>query len=85
MTHSTYRARRNGASPAEISGLQIVQQRRSKKERARLAVSIYTDETKLQRLTLVQLSRLVGVSAQYVGRIRRENNTPPVVTQLAAE
>jgi hypothetical protein len=80
-----YHCRGVGSStPVEITGLQVVQQRRSKAERAWLAGAIQRGETKLTDLTKDQVSRLCGVSPQYVHAVERENSAP-VVTQLAAE
>jgi hypothetical protein len=69
--------------PAEISGLQVVRQRRTKKQRAALAASIGRGETKLGALTQVQLARICGVSAQYVHRVQLTNSVP--IVQVAAE
>jgi hypothetical protein len=74
---------RGSTIPAEISGLQVVRQRRTKKQRAALAASIQRGETKLGSLTQVQIARLCGVSAQYVHRVQVTNSVP--IVQLAAE
>jgi hypothetical protein len=79
---NTYRNGSGGSTiPAEISGLQVTLQRRTKKERAKLAAAIQRGETRLGSLTQVQIARICGVSAQYVHRVQPANT----ITQLAAE
>ena len=78
-----YRAGADSATPpTEISGIQVVRQRRTKKQRAALAASIERGETRLGSLTQTQIAHICGVSAQYVHAVQRAN-TP--VVQLAAE
>jgi hypothetical protein len=72
---------RRSTIPAEISGLQVVQQKRTKKQRAELAAAIGSGRTRLGKLTLVQLARVCGVSSQYVHRVQRTNT----IVQMAAE
>jgi hypothetical protein len=64
-------------------------QRRSKLERAHLAVSIKNGNTQLNRLTNVQLSRLLGISPQFLGKVAKEERTQAavrdLVIQIAAE
>jgi transcriptional regulator with XRE-family HTH domain len=82
-----YRNGHGSSTPAKISGLQVVRQHRTKKERARLAGAIQRGETELTKLTQAQISRICGVSQQYVSRLQRGNsgNSAPPVVQLAAE
>jgi hypothetical protein len=91
------RTYRNGpgrsTTPAEITGLQVALQRRSKKERAELAAAILRGETKLTKLTDGQVADICGVSAQYVDQVRaasaadyiRRLQPTRTVIQLAAE
>jgi hypothetical protein len=74
-------APRGSTIPAEISGLQAVQQKRTKKQRAELAAAIGSGRTRLGKLTQVQIARLCGVSSQYVHRVQRANT----IVQMAAE
>ena len=76
-----YPTKSSGSSiPAEISGLHVALQRRSKRQRAELAASIARGQTHLKRPTTVQAARLCGVSAPYVHQVQRANTV-----QLAAE
>jgi hypothetical protein len=72
---------RRSTIPAEISGLQVTLQRRSKRERAALAASIRGGEARLGKLTQAQAARLCGVSASYVQQVQRANT----IVQTAAE
>jgi hypothetical protein len=82
---------RNGTgsstAPAQITGLEVALQRRSRLQRAELGASIKRGDTRLGSLTVVQISRIVGVSSQYIHRQLRGNSAPPnsVPVQLAAE
>ena len=68
--------------PEEISCLRAVLQRRSKRDRARLADSIQQGKTKVTSFTAVEAARLCGVSSQYIYHVRR-TDTPVIL--LAAE
>jgi hypothetical protein len=90
----TYRNVPGGSTaPAEITGLQVALQQRSKKERAELAVAIEAGRTQLVALTDTQLARICGVSAQYVHQVRlariaarvRRLRLADTPVQLAAE
>jgi hypothetical protein len=90
----TYRNQSGGSIvPAEITGLELALQRRSKKERAQLAVAIEAGRTRLVGLTDTQLARVCGVSAQYIHQMRlaliaaraRRSQHAHNVVQLAAE
>jgi hypothetical protein len=72
-----YRAGADSATPpTEISGIQVVRQRRTKKQRAALAASIERGETRLGSLTQTQIAHICGVSAQYVHRVQLTNSVP---------
>jgi hypothetical protein len=74
---NNYRNGHRSSTPTEISGLQVVRQRRSKKERAQLAASIRSGRTRLESLTQTQVAAICDVSPGYVRRV--------TVVQLAAE
>jgi hypothetical protein len=73
----------NSTAPAEISGIQATRQKRTKRQRAALAVAIQDGNTKLMRLTQAQISRVCGVSQSYVCQMRRKNAS--VIHLVAAE
>jgi hypothetical protein len=90
----TYLTKLGGSTaPAQITGLELALQRRSKKELAELAVEIEAGRTRLVRLTDTQLARVCGVSAQYIHQVRlaliaaraRRSQHGHNVVQLAAE
>jgi hypothetical protein len=64
----------NSTAPAEISGIQVVRQQRTKKQRAALAAAIGRGETRLGQLTCTQIAHICGVSAQYVHRVQLTNS-----------
>jgi hypothetical protein len=82
--HPIYTRRRYGATPKQITGLQLALERRTKRERALLAYAIAHGETELKDLTQVQIARLCGISAPYINHVRPKNDIPSVI-QLAAE
>ena len=81
---STYRnGSGNSTAPAEISGIRVTRQKRTKGQRAALAVAIQDGDTKLVRLTQAQISKVCGVSQSYVCQMRRKNAS--VIHLVAAE
>ena len=76
---------RNGlirSTPPAITGIEVTRQKRTKKERAKLAASIISGRTALGSLTQAQVARMCGVSAAYVQAQRAPHRVP---VQLAAE
>jgi hypothetical protein len=73
----------NSTAPAEISGIRVTRQKRTKRQRAALAVAIQDGDTKLTRLTQAQISKVCGVSQSYVCQMRRKN--APVIHLVVAE
>jgi len=52
--------------PAAVTGRFVAHARLSKVERALLAAAIHAGDVQLERLTVVQLARLLGVSSAYI-------------------
>jgi hypothetical protein len=71
-----------GSTPSIITGIEVTRQKRTKKERAKLAASIISGRTALGSLTQAQVARICGVSAAYVHAQRTQHRVP---VQLAAE
>jgi hypothetical protein len=81
---SKYRTRFiNSTPPAEISGLQVVLQRRTKKQRAQLALAIERGETRLTSLTERQIAAICNVSTTYIHKLT--DRTPAIRLVEAAE
>jgi hypothetical protein len=88
-----HRHNRPATAPAEITGLQVARQPRSREERARLATAIARRETKLTSLTYGQIASICGISPQdlYQARVAsaadylRRRQLARATIQLAAE
>jgi hypothetical protein len=81
-----YSTKSNGAIiPTEISCLRAVLQRRSKKDRARLADSIHQGKTRVTSFTATEAAHLCRVSSQYIYAVRRSDTPAASIVQLAAE